>query len=441
MKKQLLIIAVLMGATLTATAQLKVHQNGYVSIQNNNLSSSSPLSIGTVGNIDYSISCNAISKSGMNLYVNSAGNSTPSDHLFGINVWNYGNALKNTGVKSVAVIPAQTNSMTPSGIGVNGIGRLGTNATGVVYGVLGNISGTRGVGVCGVSTLDGSNSYVDDSYAGLFIGKTKVVGNVIVTGTVSGMMLNTALPENAEQVESIQSDRSLVLEKLSEIDALSYCNAREAEVKFKENRDKEMEEDFEAYPGLKEMLGNSRTMLPEKDVLKEQIMRKKHYALSVEQLEKVFPDLVYEDNHGTKQVNYVEMIPLLVQSINELQSQVNELRGLDDKARMAPKRSASSGNDEASDISTPKLQNVKLYQNTPNPFTERTEIRFTLPDDAQNAYIYIFDMQGKMLRQIPVDASMQSVTINGYELSAGIYLYSLAVNGQEIDTKRMILSK
>lgn len=82
-----------------------------------------------------------------------------------------------------------------------------------------------------------------------------------------------------------------------------------------------------------------------------------------------------------------------------------------------------------------------LYQNTPNPFTERTEIRFELPDNVQNAYIYIFNMSGKMLRQIPVNASMRSITINGFELPAGIYLYSLAVNGQEIDTKRMILSK
>ena len=82
-----------------------------------------------------------------------------------------------------------------------------------------------------------------------------------------------------------------------------------------------------------------------------------------------------------------------------------------------------------------------LYQNTPNPFTERTTIRFTLPDDVQNAYIYVFDMQGKMLKQIPIDTSMQSVTINGYELQAGMYIYSLVVNNKEIDTKRMILSK
>jgi hypothetical protein len=50
-------------------------------------------------------------------------------------------------------------------------------------------------------------------------------------------------------------------------------------------------------------------------------------------------------------------------------------------------------------------------------------------------------MQGKMIRQMPVNAAMQSVTINGSELQPGIYLYSLVVGGQEIDTKRMILSK
>ncbi|MBR6187386.1 MAG: T9SS type A sorting domain-containing protein, partial [Prevotella sp.] len=82
-----------------------------------------------------------------------------------------------------------------------------------------------------------------------------------------------------------------------------------------------------------------------------------------------------------------------------------------------------------------------LYQNAPNPFTAQTEIRFSLPDDAPQAYIYVFDMTGKMQKQIPVNPSQQSVTINGYELSAGIYLYSLVVGGQEIDTKRMILSK
>ena len=84
---------------------------------------------------------------------------------------------------------------------------------------------------------------------------------------------------------------------------------------------------------------------------------------------------------------------------------------------------------------------ASLAQNTPNPFTERTTIRFTLPENTRNAYIYIFDMSGKMQKQIPIDSSMQSVTIEGYELSAGMYIYSLVIGGKEVKTRRMILSK
>ena len=63
------------------------------------------------------------------------------------------------------------------------------------------------------------------------------------------------------------------------------------------------------------------------------------------------------------------------------------------------------------------------------------------PENARNAYIYIFDMSGKMYKLIPVDCSMQSVTIEGYELRAGMYIYSLVIGGKEVQTRRMILSK
>ena len=87
------------------------------------------------------------------------------------------------------------------------------------------------------------------------------------------------------------------------------------------------------------------------------------------------------------------------------------------------------------------LANAFLYQNTPNPFKENTEIRFQLSADAKNSLICIFDMQGKMLKQISIDPSQSSITIDGTEFNAGMYLYSLVINGNEIDTKRMILTK
>lgn len=52
---------------------------------------------------------------------------------------------------------------------------------------------------------------------------------------------------------------------------------------------------------------------------------KVHYGIPVDQLEKYFPELVYEQADGDKCVNYIEMIPLLVQSIKELSNKVEKL--------------------------------------------------------------------------------------------------------------------
>ena len=46
-----------------------------------------------------------------------------------------------------------------------------------------------------------------------------------------------------------------------------------------------------------------------------------------------------------------------------------------------------------------------------------------------------------MLKKMPVSSGMESVSIGGYELGEGMFLYSLIVNGQEIDTKKMIITK
>jgi len=50
-------------------------------------------------------------------------------------------------------------------------------------------------------------------------------------------------------------------------------------------------------------------------------------------------------------------------------------------------------------------------------------------------------MAGKTVKKMPVSHGQNHVSIGGYELGEGMFLYSLIVNGQEIDTKKMIISK
>ena len=142
------------------------------------------------------------------------------------------------------------------------------------------------------------------------------------------------------------------------------------------------------------------------------------------QTQKIYPELVYEEDNGYLSVNYIEIIPLLIQSIKELKAEVDRLSSGSIRLKSA------MSSDEIANVS-----NAMLYQNTPNPFTDHTEIRFSLPENVGSASICIFNMQGHMVNQISINSH------DGLKLGPGMYLYSLIAEGKLVDTKRMILTK
>ena len=154
---------------------------------------------------------------------------------------------------------------------------------------------------------------------------------------------------------------------------------------------------------------------------------RRHFGVSAQELQQLFPNLVEEGQDGYLAVNYIELVPVLIHSIQELKQELDESRSSEARTR---------GTTDVSQTIT--SQNI-LYQNTPNPFKEKTTIHFKLADNVQNASICIFDMSGKMLKNMPISSGENSVSIDGYELGEGMFLYSLIVNRQEIDTKRMLL--
>ncbi len=83
-----------------------------------------------------------------------------------------------------------------------------------------------------------------------------------------------------------------------------------------------------------------------------------------------------------------------------------------------------------------------LYQNVPNPFNQSTSIQYTIPTATQTASLMVFDLNGKLIKTLPITTFGNAViTINGNELSPGMFVYSLIVDEKIIDTKRMILTQ
>lgn len=396
---------------LTVSAQLKVNSNGYTSFLTT-MTPQSPISINDAGNSDYTVYCKSLTKNG--LYCKTNG-------LYGAYFYNEADSATAPFVYTRIGVNSISGKVLNSFLIGRNVGVLGhAKYSKLAYGLIGKVTNANsGAGVYGTT----KNSYgvgENHVYAGFFDGDVKTKGNLTVTGSIDGVLLGRS--------SSSSPSKSSYLSSTSVADRIAVLSASAIQIsKPIVERSEEVEDDL--------LPEEERTdEEPEVNIVEDQYYQKNHFTLSADDLEKVFPDLVYEKADGTKGINYMEMIPLLVQSINELNAKIAQLS----KDNVRQTRSVFS--DDEDGFSSPVSKNI-LYQNTPNPFKEQTTIRFSLADDVTSAAICIFDMSGKMLKKLPVSSGDGSVTVNGWELGEGMFLYSLLVNGREIDTKKMIITK
>lgn len=345
------------------------------------------------------------------LKVESSGNVVAGTTLFQSNdYWNLGfqSGLEVSSQFPTAIASyGRSNSSASSGLifGVMGVAANSSGSCG--YGVTGCLDNTTmtGAGILGSTQHEGGMG-INGRYAGYFFGNTKVEGTLTASNVVQTSDLR--LKEN---IISLSSNKNRVLDKVLDMNVVEY--------------------------NYKKMLPS--VILPDsvsvEDVMKKAGINsdKRHIGLIAQELRELFPNLVEEGQDGYLAVNYTELVPILIRSIQELKQELDELKGSNDNVKTS--RSVSTN------IANGDTTGNMLFQNTPNPFKEQTTIRFSLADNATNAAICIFDMTGKMLKNLPVSQGMESVSIGGYELGEGLFLYSLIVNGREIDTKRMVITK
>ena len=176
----------------------------------------------------------------------------------------------------------------------------------------------------------------------------------------------------------------------------------------------------------------------------------RRYGFVTSELAELFPELVDIDANGNQYVNYVELIPIIVNAIREmyvtLASAIVASRGDDTEEQVYGETSnaptAGSMLHGTGQSGAMASDGAVLYRNTPNQFTNSTKIAYYIPTGATDAEIYIFGLGGELLKTYPIDAfGNGSVTISGSTFTAGMYIYTLVVDGNIIDNKRMILTR
>ena len=128
-------------------------------------------------------------------------------------------------------------------------------------------------------------------------------------------------------------------------------------------------------------------------------------------------------------LRYSEFVVPLVKAVQELVQKNNELED-----RVA----------ELEKLLSDKRIPVKGYiaQNSPNPFSSTTVIRYSLPEGISSAKVDLTNVKGQLVRtfNLPNDGTGQ-LQISKGTLAAGNYYYTLWIDGEKTNTRKMIIVK
>lgn len=429
MKKIIFTLFVAFTAT-NINAQLVVDSLGRVGIATDSVKSM--LAVGTCGNSDSAIRFRT------------------SEGKYGIHLANYTNDTICTyggyfrvsnnqgdcyGIKTIATGGNDLMDTARYAIGICAIASKAHMSIGLWGGKMGgafswspNLAGVYGSETSSFPSFQNGTYDYSGTYAGYFNGKVRVTNGIYATV----LSPTASASSNGQNGATILSDRGeSVTDKLSQVQTVQFLRYDPTE-EVGTRRDVSLPSDEEIDKMSPLQLDSLTATLEEEEP--ERYLSPIQYGLDADQLKAVYPELVYEDANGNVSINYVEMVPLLVQCINELKSELAELKGT----------SANKAKAETTGINetVPDVDMVRMDQNKPNPFSESTVITLNIPSNAQTANIFIYDINGKQVQSLPVsERGETNITVYAADLSAGMYIYTLVVDSKVAVTRRMIVSK
>lgn len=163
------------------------------------------------------------------------------------------------------------------------------------------------------------------------------------------------------------------------------------------------------------------------------IQKRFYYGYLAQEVREVLPEIVYQDDEGALGIDYVALIPLIIE---ELKKKEERIRMLEDQLIEFKQGFSYSTNPSGT-----YQEANKLYQSNPNPSNTDTKIRVLISQNADNAKLEFYNTQGLIQKIIDIrERGEVNVIVKSGEFPAGVYTYTLVIDGIHIDSKRMVLT-
>jgi len=423
MKKQIMIACFALGSLL-ANAQFKVYSSGKTYFGGTSTTPLSTLSVGGAGNSQYKgFFYSTTSVNGDQVLRAEFGAPT-----VGGNYYTLVGTIPSGGANTYGVLGSSYNASPQStGVAIGVYGYAGNALTGFNYGVYGYILGNNnGSGVFGTTS---GNTYIPGKYAGYFYGDIRTTDD------------SPEKPSGGSWVTA--SDQRIKKDISNFVDGLNVIR-KIRPVNYKYNG-------IGGYSPEKESIG----------IIAQEVQQVAPYCIGktkilIKNSEKssfsssivgssIKDTTTGEEKYVAEILNYNQdgLFYAMINSIKELDSEVTDLKEQLKSAKGQRGADASGEQGKTPPIHELELaNNTVLFQNFPNPFGDGTTIKYFIPDNTSNAQIIFLDEFGSRLKEFKVEEKgMGQLNISTQNLSSGVYSYSLIVNGNVIDTKKMLKSR
>lgn len=153
----------------------------------------------------------------------------------------------------------------------------------------------------------------------------------------------------------------------------------------------------------------------------------KQYGVIAQELKEILPDAVTKDNEGYYNVNYITLIPVLVQSIKDQQKDIENLR-----SQIAISNAQSKLNQNSTTLIAGSITNI-----SPNPTTNNINVSYEIKQNIISCNIIIFDSNGNTFsnNNCNIAIGLNTQNINVSNLASGNYYVGLVINGQIVESK------
>jgi len=171
-----------------------------------------------------------------------------------------------------------------------------------------------------------------------------------------------------------------------------------------------------------------------------------HTGVMAQDFQKVAPEGVVEVNYTDHENRINEdylaidegMIKfMLINAVKEQQEMIKQLQ--EEVANL--KGNTSEGTNQSfsnQKLVLSNLADAEISFVSPNPFKNSARIDFNLNRDFSTATLNVYNVDGKIVNSVQLTEKVGTIELDAKQLSKGLYNYSIVVDGEIIDTKKLI---